>query len=90
MNIKNEIKFLISGDNGGWLLARKEQIDAYFAFLSQDLVSELKFTVSTGNYYMVRSRTVGQSNSWVEIQDRSGERKWRLIKQLELSPNPVN
>ena len=67
----DEITVLLSGNSGGWLPTKKSQIDAYNAFINQDHVNLFKFTNSTGEYYMVRSRASDQSNRWVEIQDRT-------------------
>ena len=62
LNKKNKI--LISGNNGNWFIARNNQIQAYYAFISQDKKSILKFITSSGTYYWVRSQSNGQSNRW--------------------------
>ena len=84
-----EIFVIISGDYGGWFPAREEQINALKAFLRQK-IHMFKYNIPNSNneFYMIRSRSEGQSNRWVEIQDRNGSKKWRKIEILERSNPP--
>ena len=39
---------------------------------------------------MVRENHAGQSNRWIEIQDRVKPYKWRVIKDLPSAQKPIN
>ena len=92
--VANEITHLISGNRGGWFPARKDQIDAYEAFtLDSTLSGVFRFNLFNGGYYNLRENSNGQSNRWTEIQDRTGDKKWRRILDLThifgIAPNPI-
>jgi hypothetical protein len=82
--ISSSQRIFIESDDGTLLKARPLQIEAYQLFSKQYFNNPtggltLKIPVSDGSYYMVKENGSGQSESWFEIQDRSGSKKWRKI-----------
>jgi hypothetical protein len=78
----------VAGDRGNWMEATPGQKMAYEAFMKQDETPLLKVNVRNGGYYMIRSRSAGQSNRRTEIQDRQGIKYWRVITEL-VAPKPT-
>ena len=81
-DISSSQRVFIEGDNGRPLEARPLQIEAYHKFRNiyyNDPTGglSLQIPVSDGTYYNIKENGSGQSESWFEIQDRSGSEKWR-------------
>ena len=85
-----ELNYLIAGDKGGWWPAKNDQVYAYEKFV-EDYGGERchKIKISSGGYYMVRENHEGQSNRWIEIQDRVKPYKWRTIQYLHGPRKPI-
>ena len=88
---------LLAGDNGNWLIARKEQLMAYLFILSRRPIEKtykFNYVVVDGkqeHLFVRRRRFIPYVHSHmevIEIQDQYKGGKWREIKELELAPTP--
>ena len=78
----------VSGNSGEWWIAKDFQAHALQIFRNQDRVSEMQVNLGRGSFVNIRGQSSGQSNRWVEVQDRVYPHKWRMIGILDIGEAP--
>lgn len=84
----NSFTVVVASNDGRWWGATPEQELAYRKFMhtrSLDRDGSARIQVGKG-FYKLCEMSAGQSDRWIEIQDRSKPHKWRAIYDIGTPP----